>query len=166
MNHKGKSDKNFIKKPIYPGGNKAMQELVKASLVYPQEAKDNAVEGTVYLSYDIDYKGMVSRVVVLSGLGSGCDEEAVRVVKLFKFDIPDIPYRQKVKFNKKIQIHFKLNKVANNPEPTPPSQAVENTSNLGFTYSYTTVAPAAKINTQDPKGLKKTINYSYTVNIK
>ncbi len=44
---------------------------------------------------------------IISGIGHGCDEEALRVVKLLKFSI-DKQHRNKVVFHKTIQIHFKL----------------------------------------------------------
>lgn len=105
-------DKDFIKKPIYPGGPKAMREFIRKNLRYPAEALEKRIEGTVVLNFDIDHKGRVTDVRVISGLGYGCDEEAVRVVKLLRFDVPK-NWKLKVIFHKDIQIHFRL------PKETP-----------------------------------------------
>jgi protein TonB len=43
-------------------------------------ARDNGIEGTVYLKFVVDKNGKVSDVKVQRGIGAGCDEEAVRVV--------------------------------------------------------------------------------------
>jgi protein TonB len=44
---------------------------------YPVEAKAAQVEGTVILQVDIDATGAVKKVVLLKGLGHGCDEAAI-----------------------------------------------------------------------------------------
>ena len=105
-----KKDDHFIKKPIYPGGLKAMRQLIKSNLKYPKDALTQKVEGSVYLRYGIDHTGKVSEVKILQSLGHGCDEEAERIVKLFLFEVPKIPRKLKVAFHKNIRIHFKLPK--------------------------------------------------------
>ena len=107
-------DKHFIKKPIYEGGPQAMKAFIRKNLRYPEEALKNKVEGTVYVKYDIDYKGKVVDAKVISGLGHGCDEEAVRLVKLFEFSVPKNPRKLKIVFHKNIQIHFRLPKKKKN----------------------------------------------------
>ena len=51
------------------------------NLHYPDSAKQLGISGTVYVSFLIDTKGKVSNIKVLKGIGGGCDEEAIRVVK-------------------------------------------------------------------------------------
>jgi TonB family protein len=67
--------------PEYPGGNKAMYSFMGQNIKYPEKARQNKVEGTVYVSFVVLKDGSVSSVSVLRGIGSGCDEEAMRVVK-------------------------------------------------------------------------------------
>ncbi len=43
---------------------------------------EDAIQGTVYVTFVIETDGAVSHVKVLRGIGGGCDEEAVRVVTL------------------------------------------------------------------------------------
>ena len=105
---KERKDHSFIKKPIYPGGNEAMKQFIKDNLKYPKAALENKIEGYVALKYEINYKGEVNKARVVSGLGYGCDEEATRLVKLFKFQVPKNPRKLRVKFSKSIKIHFKL----------------------------------------------------------
>ncbi|MEO1257688.1 MAG: energy transducer TonB [Bacteroidota bacterium] len=102
-------DKHFIKKPIYEGGPKAMKKFIGENLRYPQTALENKVEGTVYVRYDIDYKGTVTDAKVIKGIGHGCDEEAMRLAKLLKFKVPK-NRGVRVIFHKNIQIHFRLPK--------------------------------------------------------
>lgn len=130
---KSKKDKHFIKKPVYPGGTKAMKEFISKELRYPKEALKLRKEGTVKLRYDIDYKGKVTEVFILSGLGYGCDEEAERIVKKLKFHV-DKNHKIKVVFHKNIQIHFRLPK----PQPQVPAQSkIPNITKIEYSYSTT-----------------------------
>ena len=107
-------DKEFIKKPVYKGGPKALKKFIGENLRYPKEALDNKVEGTVYVNYDINHKGQVTAARVIKGIGHGCDEEAMRLVKLLKFEVPK-NRGVRVVFHKNIQIHFRLPKVKEKP---------------------------------------------------
>lgn len=103
-------DKHFIKKPIYEGGPQAMKKFVRKNLRYPKEALEKKTQGTVHLKYDIDHKGKVFDARVVSGIGHGCDEEAIRLVKMLEFAVPKTPYKTKVVFHNTIRIHFRLPK--------------------------------------------------------
>ena len=122
---KERKEKHFIRKPVYPGGPKAMRDFVRLHLKYPEEALRQKIEGTVTVRYEIDYKGNVTDAQVLSGLGFGCDEEAIRIVKLFKFDVP--PVRGlRVTFHNDLKVHFKL--------PKPGTQ-IPQTVELHYNYT-------------------------------
>jgi len=110
MSKKERKGKHFLKQPIYKGGKVAMDTLIKQSLVYPKKALEEKIEGSVYVRYEIDYKGKVKGTKVLSSLGYGCDEEACRIIKMFQFEVPQIPRKMKALFNKNIRIHFRLPK--------------------------------------------------------
>ena len=81
-----KPDKNGVyqiveEMPQFPGGEKGMMEFVTKNIAYPQEARDKEIEGRVFVKFVIEKDGSVSDVKVAKGIGGGCDEEAVRVVK-------------------------------------------------------------------------------------
>jgi protein TonB len=78
-------DKKFVKMAEYPGGSEALKKFVKENLRYPQEAVLHRVEGKVFLKYEVNDKGKVHSVVVVNGIGYGCDEEAKRIVKLLRY---------------------------------------------------------------------------------
>ncbi|MDR1553208.1 MAG: energy transducer TonB [Prevotellaceae bacterium] len=110
-----KKQKHFIIQPTYPGGNKALGEFVSENLHYPEQAEQNNISGSVHLQYVVNDDGIVESVQVLKGLGYGCDEEAVRVVKLLKFG--KVKNRGvRLKSTKKIRINF--NKVIKRQELT------------------------------------------------
>ncbi len=68
--------------PEFVGGEKARGVFFVSNLNYPAKARENGISGTVYISFMVDTKGNVSDVKVLRGIGGGCDEEAVRMIKL------------------------------------------------------------------------------------
>ena len=95
-------------KAEFPGGLSAMYQYLKDNLNYPEAAKQAGVTGTVYIDFVIEKDGRVSNVVVLRGIGFGCDEEAVRVIQSMP---PWKPARQngrKVRLAMVIPVKFTL----------------------------------------------------------
>jgi TonB family C-terminal domain len=142
---KEKKDKHFIKKPIYDGGFKALRQFIGQHKRYPKAALEQKIEGTVYLKYSIDYRGNVKDIKVISSLGYGCDEEAIRLVKMLKFKVHKIR-KGKILFHKSIQIHFKL------PKPKKATKQA-----LQVNYHYTSSAPKSKKSSNSSGGY--TINW-------
>lgn len=81
-----KKTKNFIHTPQYPGGKPAFGEFIRQNLKYPEEALKHKIEGRVHVSYQVNDYGEVISSEVIHGLGYGCDEEALRIVKLMKYN--------------------------------------------------------------------------------
>jgi protein TonB len=67
--------------PSFPGGDAAMLAYLGKNIKYPTLAKESGIQGTVYVTFVVEKDGSVSNVKVLRGIGGGCDEEAIRVVK-------------------------------------------------------------------------------------
>lgn len=65
------------------GGDAGMQKFVQANLKYPQGESAN---GTVYVNVTVDATGEGRDYTIAKGLSSTTDEEALRVVKLMKFN--------------------------------------------------------------------------------
>jgi TonB family protein len=105
---KERKEESFIKKPFYKEGAKAFNDFIYSNLKYPQEAVKNKIEGIIICKYDIDHEGNVIDVKVVKGLGYGCDEEAVRVIKKLKFEVPKNPRGMRIIFHKDIKIQFKM----------------------------------------------------------
>jgi Ca-activated chloride channel family protein len=93
--------------PEYPGGEEALKEYLTKNLAYPEFAKENGIHGTVYISFVVEKDGSISDVKVLRGIGGGCDEEAIRIVKRMPKWIPAkqnvrtvrVQYNLPIKFN-------------------------------------------------------------------
>ncbi|MFM1744203.1 MAG: hypothetical protein RLZZ630_140 [Bacteroidota bacterium] len=67
--------------PTFPGGESAMYEYLQKNIKYPPLARENGITGRVYLTFVVGPDGNIRDVKVLRGIGAGCDEEALRVVK-------------------------------------------------------------------------------------
>jgi len=67
--------------PEFPGGHGPMMQYVSKQLKYPEEAVENNVQGAVIVTFVVERDGHINEVKVLRGIGGGCDEEAMRVVK-------------------------------------------------------------------------------------
>lgn len=60
-----------------------MQKFLSKNLRYPAEAQAADVKGRVFVHFTVDEEGVIHEPSILRGLGSGCDEEALRLVKAF-----------------------------------------------------------------------------------
>lgn len=67
--------------PVPPGGMEGFTKYMIENLKYPATAKEAKIEGMVMVRFVVKADGSVDAVEVLRGIGGGCDEEAVRVVK-------------------------------------------------------------------------------------
>ncbi|MFA7082779.1 MAG: energy transducer TonB [Bacteroidales bacterium] len=65
----------------FPGGNEKLNEYLAKSIKYPQQAKETGTRGKVMLTFVIERDGSITDIKVLRDIGSGCGEEARRVVK-------------------------------------------------------------------------------------
>lgn len=67
--------------PEFPGGQQALMKYVGSKIRYPEEAMENSIQGTVFVTFVVEPDGRITGVRILRGIGHGCDEEAMRVVK-------------------------------------------------------------------------------------
>lgn len=67
--------------PSFNGGDEALYRYLGENIKYPQMARESGIQGTVYCQFVVEPDGRVSNVTVRRGIGGGCDEEAIRVVK-------------------------------------------------------------------------------------
>jgi len=59
---------------------------LQSQINYPVAAMQSNIEGRVIVQFIINEKGEVEAPRVIRGIGGGCDEEALRVTKLAKFE--------------------------------------------------------------------------------
>jgi TonB family protein len=74
--------KKIDRQPEFPGGNPAIFQFIHRNLKYPPKALKLKLQGKVYVGFTVKEDGSVDNVSAMRGIGAGCDEEAVRVIKL------------------------------------------------------------------------------------
>ncbi len=89
--------------PELIGGLGEIQKKIK----YPEIARKAGVEGRVILQFIVNEDGNVIEPAVVRGIGAGCDEEALRVVREAKFK-PGKQRGKAVKVKMSLPITFKL----------------------------------------------------------
>lgn len=90
------------KMPEFPGGEKARLKYLQDNIIYPIEAKEKGIQGSVYVTFFVEKDGSITDVKILRGIGGGCDEEAVRVIE----NMPNwIPGKQR---GKAIGVQFNM----------------------------------------------------------
>ncbi|MCF8347388.1 MAG: energy transducer TonB [Bacteroidales bacterium] len=94
--------------PEYPGGMDKMISFVVANLKYPLEAKEKGIQGGVFVHFVIEGDGSVSNLRVLKGIGGGCDEEAIRVLRLMPKWTPGKQRGKPVRVSYNFSVRFKL----------------------------------------------------------
>ena len=88
-------------------GLKAFYEQLGKSIKYPTQAKRNGTEGKVFVEFIINKNGEPSDLKILRGIGSGCDEEAMRVLALTKWE-PGKQRGKPVRVKMILPIYFQL----------------------------------------------------------
>ncbi|OWK69622.1 energy transducer TonB [Pedobacter sp. AJM] len=67
--------------PEFTGGMKAFAKYMERNLRYPSQAQEDGIQGKVFVSFVVERDGSITDVKVLRGIGYGCDEEAMKVIK-------------------------------------------------------------------------------------
>jgi len=68
-------------RPQFPGGEEARMQYLGDNINYPQKAREEGIQGTVYVTFVVEQDGSIADVRILRGIGGGCDEEAMEVVE-------------------------------------------------------------------------------------
>jgi periplasmic protein TonB len=84
------------------------REQMKSMLKYPTEAKENKVEGKVYVEFVVAKNGSITDAQILKGIGNGCDEEALRVISNMSNWIPGEKNGKPVNMRLVLPIQFQL----------------------------------------------------------
>lgn len=94
--------------PEFPGGMEALYRYLASNIKYPELAKKEKIQGTVYVSFVVEKDGSVTNIKVLRDIGAGCGEEAVRVVRQMPKWKPGRQRGQRVRVQYNLPIKFSL----------------------------------------------------------
>ena len=90
------------KAPTLSTGEKNIFEFLAEKINYPAFAKENNIQGQLYLSFIINENATISDIRINKGVHIILDKETVRVLRLMKFSNPCLLN------NKPIKVQFKL----------------------------------------------------------
>jgi len=94
--------------PEFPGGQEAFVKFLRKNLRYPGMAAEAGIQGKVIVSFVIERNGVLSNIKVIRGIGSGCNEEAIRVLSKSPQWKPGIHNNQNVRVAYTLPINFSL----------------------------------------------------------
>jgi len=102
----------------FPGGEAAMQKFISDNLLTTREALSNHIAGDVELGFVVDEKGYIGDIKTVKKLGYGCDEQAIRVLRLMPRWQPGVIGGRKIKTSFQHSFHFTDAMKANETETT------------------------------------------------
>ncbi len=94
--------------PEFPGGRAALMKYLATNIKYPPYAKEAGIQGRVFINFVVERDGSITAVKVLRGIGGGCDEEAVRVVKAMPKWKPGMQRGKPVRVSFNLPVKFTL----------------------------------------------------------
>lgn len=100
----------------FEGGVAAFNAHIMKEIRYPSQARQAGVEGRVDVQFVVDKDGSISDVEAIKGIGAGCDEEAVRVVKSLPRFKPAAQNGKPVPVRMVVPIVFQLKKSETNSD--------------------------------------------------
>ena len=107
--------------PKFPGGDDAFMKFLMENLTYPEEARNERIQGTVFVTFVVERDGSISGVRVLRGVTPSLDEEAMRVVKAMPNWKPGYQRGQPVRVQFNLPLRFVLDSM-------PPKDALQERS--------------------------------------
>ncbi len=94
--------------PEFPGGRAALMKYLATNIKYPPYAKEAGIQGRVFINFVVEKDGSITAVKVLRGIGGGCDEEAIRVVKNMPKWSPGMQRGKPVRVSFNLPVKFTL----------------------------------------------------------
>ncbi|MCU0443297.1 MAG: energy transducer TonB [Microscillaceae bacterium] len=107
----------FDKAPEPAMGRQAFYNFISRNLRYPAEARDANINGKVVIKFVVNTDSTLINFEVQKGIGGGCEEEAIRVIKAAGKWLPGEQNGRKVKTYMLLPINFAMYE----DSPPPPA---------------------------------------------
>jgi TonB family protein len=96
--------------PEFSGGIELFYRFLARNVRYPAKARENDVQGRVIVQFIVERDGTLNDIKIAKGIGSGCDEEAKRVIELSSPWVPGSSNGKPVRVAYSVPISFTLNR--------------------------------------------------------
>jgi len=93
----------------FKGGMRKFYEYVGKKMKYPSQARRMGIEGKVFVQFVVERDGSITDVQAIRGIGAGCDEEAIKVIRESPKWNPGKQRGRAVRVRRVIPITFRLN---------------------------------------------------------
>ncbi|MEZ4933545.1 MAG: TonB family protein [Saprospiraceae bacterium] len=131
---------------------KGLIDYISENLKYPELAKKKGIEGTVVIKFTVAADGTIQDAEIIKGIGGGCDEEALRLVKSMPNWIPGTKDGKPIATELKLPFNFALPQKDNEAKveifEVFPNPSQEN----GFTLKFKTKAGPVRLRVIDIDG--------------
>jgi len=110
---KGKDEELFVvveEMPQFPGGFPALNSYIYDNLEYPENAKQEGIEGEVTVEFTINTEGAVEDVNILRSTNEGFNDAALKVFRNMPNWKPGIQRGNAVRVKLQVPVEFKLDK--------------------------------------------------------
>jgi len=97
------------KMPEFPGGNMALRNFIAKNVEYPETARKNDIEMTIYVKFIVDKTGKVINPSIARGGNDELEAESLRVINLLPDFKPGTQSGKAVNVEYTLPISFKLN---------------------------------------------------------
>jgi TonB family protein len=104
----GRRDTLHCDAPRFPEGDVALMKFLAKNINYPDDAKENNIQGIVVISFIVQTDGSISSIKLVQDIGANCGQEAMRVVKDMPNWIPGRVDGQPVNVRFTLPIRFRL----------------------------------------------------------
>ena len=114
------------KSPEFPGGDAARIDYLVKNITYPEAARIQKTEGTVYVSFVVEKDGSISNTKLLRGIGNGCDEVVMKLINDMPNWKPGMQDGKPVRTQYNMPVKFTLGEKTEPKETRPASEVKGN----------------------------------------
>lgn len=100
----------------FPGGEEARLKFLQQNIIYPEIAKEQNEQGTVYVKFVIEKDGSITNVTIMRGVSPSIDAEAIRVIQMMPKWKPSTQRGKPVRVWFNLPIKFTLSNGKKNTE--------------------------------------------------
>jgi TonB family protein len=100
--------------PEFPGGEMALRNFLASEIKYPEIARENGIQGKVYVTFIVTKKGKVTEPKISRGVDPALDKEALRVVSSLPDWKPGKQGSKAVNVSYTVPVYFELEKPKHN----------------------------------------------------
>ena len=94
--------------PKFPGGCDKLNLYIAKNVHYLDMAREAAIQGQVIARFLIDEKGKIRDIEIIRGIGGGCDQEVIRIIKNMPKWVPAYYNHRPVRSIYDLPVIFKL----------------------------------------------------------